>query len=119
MIPDMVAIGNEVDTGLMGSLASPGKSFSNFATVEQQAMQAVSASLSSPVGTLLSASPLTGGGLNAPTAIAIDEDGSAWVANFRGNSLSNFSAGFATLSPAGGFTGGGLAQPSGIAINPH
>jgi arabinogalactan endo-1,4-beta-galactosidase len=40
-MPDMVAIGNEVDTGLMGSLASPRSSFSNFAAVEQQGMQAV------------------------------------------------------------------------------
>jgi arabinogalactan endo-1,4-beta-galactosidase len=41
VMPDMVSIGNEVDTGLFGSLASPGSSFSNFAAVEQQAMQAV------------------------------------------------------------------------------
>ncbi len=38
---DMVTIGNEVDTGFFGSLASPGTSFSNFAAVEQKAMQAV------------------------------------------------------------------------------
>jgi len=41
VMPDMVSIGNEVDTGLFGSLASPGSSFSNFAAVEQQGMQAV------------------------------------------------------------------------------
>jgi arabinogalactan endo-1,4-beta-galactosidase len=41
VMPDMVSIGNEVDTGFFGSLASPGSSFSNFAAVEQQAMQAV------------------------------------------------------------------------------
>jgi arabinogalactan endo-1,4-beta-galactosidase len=41
VMPDMVSIGNEVDTGLFGSLASPGASFSNFAAVEQQGMQAV------------------------------------------------------------------------------
>jgi arabinogalactan endo-1,4-beta-galactosidase len=41
VMPDLVSIGNEVDTGLFGSLASPGTSFSNFAAVEQQAMQAV------------------------------------------------------------------------------
>ncbi|MGB6974267.1 MAG: glycosyl hydrolase 53 family protein [Terracidiphilus sp.] len=41
VMPDMVSIGNEVDTGLFGSLASPGDSFSSFAAVEQQAMQAV------------------------------------------------------------------------------
>jgi arabinogalactan endo-1,4-beta-galactosidase len=41
VMPDMVSIGNEVDTGLFGSLASPGTSFPDFAAVEQQAMQAV------------------------------------------------------------------------------
>ncbi len=41
VMPDLVSIGNEVDTGLFGSLASPGTSFSSFAAVEQQAMQAV------------------------------------------------------------------------------
>lgn len=40
-MPDMVSIGNEVDTGLFGTLASPGTSFSSFAAVEQQGMQAV------------------------------------------------------------------------------
>ena len=41
VMPDLVSIGNEVDTGLFGSLASPGSSFSNFAAVEQQGMQAI------------------------------------------------------------------------------
>jgi arabinogalactan endo-1,4-beta-galactosidase len=41
VMPDMVSVGNEVDTGFFGSLASPGSSFSNFAAVEQQAMQAI------------------------------------------------------------------------------
>jgi len=41
VMPDLVSIGNEVDTGLFGSLASPGSNFSNFAAVEQQGMQAV------------------------------------------------------------------------------
>jgi arabinogalactan endo-1,4-beta-galactosidase len=41
VMPDLVSIGNEVDTGFFGSLASPGTNFTNFAAVEQQAMQAV------------------------------------------------------------------------------
>jgi arabinogalactan endo-1,4-beta-galactosidase len=54
VMPDMVAIGNEVDTGLMGSLASPNSSYSNFATVEKQAMQAVSdASSDTTIGAAL------------------------------------------------------------------
>lgn len=40
-MPDLVSIGNEVDTGLFGTLASPGSNFANFAAVEKQGMQAV------------------------------------------------------------------------------
>jgi arabinogalactan endo-1,4-beta-galactosidase len=41
VMPDLVSIGNEVDTGFFGSLASPGTNFASFAAVQQQAMQAV------------------------------------------------------------------------------
>ena len=41
-MPDLVAIGNEVDTGFLGSLGSPtGSEFGGFASLEMQAMQAV------------------------------------------------------------------------------
>jgi arabinogalactan endo-1,4-beta-galactosidase len=41
-LPDLVAIGNEVDTGFLGSLGSPtGSDFSGFAALQIQAMQAV------------------------------------------------------------------------------
>lgn len=40
--PDLVAIGNEVDTGFLGSIGSPtGADFSGFAALQIQAMQAV------------------------------------------------------------------------------
>jgi arabinogalactan endo-1,4-beta-galactosidase len=42
VMPDMVAIGNEVDTGFFGSLASPsGSNFAPFAALQTQGMQAV------------------------------------------------------------------------------
>ncbi|HTW58996.1 MAG TPA: glycosyl hydrolase 53 family protein [Terriglobales bacterium] len=42
VMPDLVAIGNEVDTGFLGSLGSPtGSDFSGFASLQIQAMQAV------------------------------------------------------------------------------
>jgi arabinogalactan endo-1,4-beta-galactosidase len=42
VMPDMVTIGNEVDTGFFGSLASPtGSNFSPFASLQIQGMQAV------------------------------------------------------------------------------
>jgi len=41
-MPDMVSIGNEVDTGFLGSLGSPtGASFGGFASLQKQAIQAV------------------------------------------------------------------------------
>jgi arabinogalactan endo-1,4-beta-galactosidase len=41
-MPDLVAIGNEVDTGFLGSIGSPtGADFSGFAALQAQALQAV------------------------------------------------------------------------------
>ena len=42
VMPDLVSIGNEVDTGFLGSGNSPtGNNFGNFAALQQQALQAV------------------------------------------------------------------------------
>jgi arabinogalactan endo-1,4-beta-galactosidase len=42
VMPDLVAIGNEVDTGFLGSLGSPtGADFSGFASLQVQGLQAV------------------------------------------------------------------------------
>ncbi len=42
VMPDLVSIGNEVDTGFLGSSNSPtGNNFGNFATLQKQALQAV------------------------------------------------------------------------------
>jgi arabinogalactan endo-1,4-beta-galactosidase len=42
VMPDLVSIGNEVDTGFLGSIGSPtGSNFSGFASLQIQAMQAV------------------------------------------------------------------------------
>jgi arabinogalactan endo-1,4-beta-galactosidase len=49
VLPDLVAIGNEVDTGFLGSLGSPtGAAFGNFAALQQSAMQAVQDAVSDP-----------------------------------------------------------------------
>jgi arabinogalactan endo-1,4-beta-galactosidase len=40
-LPDLVSIGNEVDTNFLGSLGSPGANFGGFATLQIQAIQAV------------------------------------------------------------------------------
>jgi streptogramin lyase len=74
---------------------------------------------SASTGAPLSQSPVTGGGLATPVSIAIDEDGSAWIANAGNNSLSAISSAFVPLSQAAGYTGAGLNQPAAVAINPH
>jgi len=49
VMPDMVTIGNEVDTGFFGKLASPsGNNFAPFAALQRQAMQAVSDAAADP-----------------------------------------------------------------------
>ena len=59
-MPDLVAIGNEVDTGFLGSVGSPtGADFSGFAALQTQAMQAVrDASADTSLGPAIPA-PLT------------------------------------------------------------
>ena len=60
VMPDLVAIGNEVDTGFLGSSNSPtGANFGNFAALQKQAIQAViDAAADTSVGPALP-SPLT------------------------------------------------------------
>ncbi|MGC2299790.1 MAG: RICIN domain-containing protein [Acidobacteriaceae bacterium] len=52
VMPDMVTIGNEVDTGFLGSLGSPtGSNFTPFAALQRQGMQAIlDASSDSSIG---------------------------------------------------------------------
>jgi hypothetical protein len=58
-----------------------------------------------------------GGGLNEPTAVAIDGSGNAWVNNFGGNSVTELSSSGAVLSGPHGYTGGGLNEPTAVAID--
>jgi len=59
-MPDLVSIGNEVDTGFLGSIGSPtGADFSGFAVLQIQAMQAVAdAATNTSIGPAIPA-PLT------------------------------------------------------------
>ena len=59
-MPDLVAIGNEVDTGFLGSIGSPtGTDFSGFASLQIQALQAVAdAAADTSIGPAIP-SPLT------------------------------------------------------------
>jgi hypothetical protein len=81
-------------------------------------------SASSPFQPMLQTAPqnflvaitYTGGGVNAPAAIAADAAGNIWAANAN-STLSELSSTGAAISPAGGFTGGGLNGPSALAID--
>jgi arabinogalactan endo-1,4-beta-galactosidase len=59
-MPDLVSIGNEVDTGFLGSLGSPtGADFGGFASLQVQAMQAIAdAAADTSIGAAIPA-PLT------------------------------------------------------------
>jgi hypothetical protein len=58
----------------------------------------------------------SGGGLSSPTALAIDGNGSVWVANGNG-SLSHFSNGGTVISPSNGFVDSSLSTPTGIVLD--
>ncbi|SNS24074.1 hypothetical protein SAMN05421770_101132 [Granulicella rosea] len=59
----------------------------------------------------------TGGALSAPTGIAIDISGNAWVANASGNSITQFGPAGALLSGSTGYTATGLLGPQALAID--
>ena len=74
--------------------------------------------------TTVSATQLTGGGLDGPTGIAFDFLGNLWISNSIGNSLSEFifnsvvpTNPTGTFANSTGFFGGGLSNPQSIAID--
>jgi len=56
------------------------------------------------------------GGLNAPSAVAVDGSSQGWIANGNG-SVSLFNVVGTPLSPSTGFTDGSLSTPSGVAVD--
>jgi streptogramin lyase len=69
-------------------------------------------------GTPLSATGFTGGGLSAPTGIAIDGAGKAWIANNGSpSSITQLSSSGAPLSPATGSTDPNLSFSSKDAVD--
>jgi len=63
------------------------------------------------------AAGFTAGGINYPTAVAIDTDGSSWVADYGDASLTHLSSSGASLSGTAGFTSPLLAFPDAVAID--
>ena len=58
----------------------------------------------------------TGGGLSAPTAVAIDASGNVWIADYN-SAVTELAPNGAAISPSNGFNGGGLFESFGIAID--
>jgi hypothetical protein len=58
-----------------------------------------------------------GGGLSAPSGLALDSSGNVWLSNNGNSSITELSNAGLALSPSGGFTGGGLDQPSALALD--
>ena len=58
----------------------------------------------------------TGGGLHGPSALAIDQSGNVWVADYYA-AVTELSPQGSALSPAAGFTGGGLNECYGLTID--
>jgi streptogramin lyase len=58
----------------------------------------------------------TSGGLHGPSALAIDQRGNVWIADYYG-AVTEFSSQGQALSPATGFTGGGLNECYGLTID--
>ncbi|HEX5283160.1 MAG TPA: NHL repeat-containing protein [Bryocella sp.] len=82
-----------------------------------------SVGLVSSAGTILSGTGYTGGGVNAPRAIAVDGNGNAWVASERGSTLAEFAAASSAnpgqlLSPSAGWGADAkLLEPYSLAID--
>jgi hypothetical protein len=71
----------------------------------------------STVNDLTLAVSYTGGGLNSPSALAIDGSGNVWVANSGNSSVSEFGNKGTALSGTNGYTAGSISSPSAITID--
>lgn len=60
---------------------------------------------------------ISGGGLNAPSALAVDGASDVWIANSGNNSISLFLNDGSASSPSTGFTDSSLNNPSGVAVD--
>ncbi len=65
-------------------------------------------------GTLLGT--FSGGGLGAASGMAIDGNGTVWIANSNGT-ISTFATTGVAVSPSGGFNGQGISSPSAVSVD--
>ena len=74
----------------------------------------------SNLGSALSGSGYSGGGISSPAGIAIDTSGNVWVADeiYSSPHISEFSNSGSAISTASGYAGGGIDHSDGIAVDP-
>jgi hypothetical protein len=78
-----------------------------------------------PFGPALPAEPndftlginFTGGGLNGPYSVAVDAEGSIWIANLGDSTVTKLASSGAPLSPAAGFVNGTPLGPVAITVD--
>ena len=70
-----------------------------------------------PSGTIVSGVGYSGGGLYFPYALAVDDLGNVWTANYGDSSLSKFDNNGNPVSPSAGYSGGGLSFPVSLAVD--
>ncbi|HEV2644807.1 MAG TPA: NHL repeat-containing protein [Acidobacteriaceae bacterium] len=105
-------------TAAMNIAQSPGRNVAGLNKLRSaQPVFEPSYDVNSPPNDWTIAITYTGGGLNAPSAIATDASGNAWIANSGNASVTELSSAGAALSGANGFTAGGFNVPSAIAID--
>jgi hypothetical protein len=104
------------DSYLLGSTALAVSSAGNVAMVGTTTGSTLTGAvtLATSAGVINAASPVTGGGLAMPLAVAYDGNGTAWVAN--NSSISEISSSGTVLSPTAGY--GSVSTPTGIAVDP-
>ena len=71
-----------------------------------------------PLGSPLSISPVSGGGLEGPAwGTAVAPNGSLWFTSFGGNAVAEFASNGIPLSPSSGWSNGGINHPQGVAVD--
>jgi hypothetical protein len=105
-------------TAAMNMAQSPGRNVAGLNKLRSaQPVFEPSLDVNAPPNDWTIAITYTGGGLSAPTAIAMDASGNAWIANGGNASVTELNNAGAAVSGASGFTAGGLSGPSAIAID--
>lgn len=105
-------------TAMMNIAQSPGRNVTNLNKLRSaDPVFEPSLDVNSPPNDWTIAITYVGGGLNAPTSIAVDATGSVWVTNSGNASVTKLDNTGAAISGVNGFNAGGFSEPSAVAID--